>query len=160
MRVLKLQNVRGDGTPSAEAFSFYPDVDPKTGKPYVDEQGAPAIVVMLRTLSREQYRAIVKQHTQHTVTGASANGTGALMQEKVDWDSVNADAAAAAIVGWKGFVGADDKPLVCIEATKRAIDDGLRTAIINSAMYAQPVEVTAESFREPARVPALVGGSR
>lgn len=152
MRVFKLQNVKGDGSSVADAFPFYPDVDPKTGKPYVNDDGKPAVVVMLRIISRERYRDIVKANTHHDPTSKGG------ITERVDWDGVNGDACAYAIVSWSGFVGADDKALVCIDGTKRAIDTALMNAILSAAMYAQPAEVTAASFRQSADVPQVVGG--
>lgn len=147
MRVIRVQQVLSDGS-SAEArtFPYYPDVDLSTGKPYSDDRGVPWVEITLRPVTKAQHRTFVKAHTTTT-----ANGSG-VMDEKVDWDAVAEDVVAAAVVSWRGIVGADDQPLKCIDGTKRALDAGLQVQIRNRAMYAQPAEVAAASFREPAPV--------
>jgi len=146
-RVFRVQQVLGDGTPAGDrTFPFHPDLDPKTGKPYCDAEGRPFVEIQLRPVSKAQYREIVKAHTTAVPTGAGQ------MEERIDWVSVNEDVAVYAIVGWRGIVGADDRPLLCIDGTKRVLDVDLLARIRDRAVYAQPAEVTAASFREPALV--------
>lgn len=154
MRAFRVSQINGDGTSAEDqTFPFYPDLD-ATGKPYLDEQGVPCVSLTLRTITKARYRDWLKLHTSHLPDGSG------VLRESVDVDAVRIEAVRYAVVGWHGFVGADDQPLVCDARTKAALDTMLQNAIVSKAMYAQPVEVTAASFREPAGLPALVGGSR
>lgn len=154
MRVFRVPQLNGDGSSAAaQTFPYYPDVD-KDGQPFLDDAGQPAIAMELRAVSKAQYREFVKARTT-----TAANGSGAMV-EKIDWELVHEDVVVYAIVSWRGFVGADDKPLACLDGTKRALDSILQNAVRAAATFAQPAEVAAASFRQPARVADVVGGLR
>lgn len=153
-RVLRVQQVHADGSSAADKpFPYYPDVDVH-GKPYCDETGRAWIEISLRPVTKEQYAYFIKARTTH-----APDASGAIV-ERIDWKAVNADVVEYAVVSWRGIVGADDKALVCIAATKRVLDEVIQQQIRNRAIFAQPAEVAAASFREPPPVPGVVGGLR
>lgn len=146
MKVLKINSVTSDGRKADETPILFHPVDPDTGKPFVDDQGAPTVEIVLRPLTREIERQFERQFTEPAmVMGVTS--------ERTDREAVRDAEVCYVVTSWTGFVGADNKPLPCLEIAKRALDWAMKNAIIAKATLAQPVEVPAASFREP---PAVV----
>ena len=140
---LKLRGVRGDGSSNAgETFALVVK-DPDTR---VD---LPDVVITCRVVTKKRSNEIERtfQHQQHDPK------TRQLVWSYVDEDGPTAATnamLAEAIVDWRGFVGADDQPLVCIPATIAALDDRIKTQVILAVFGAEVV--AQQSFREPAGV--------
>lgn len=152
MKVLRINTVTSTGEKTEDRLITFHPLDPQTARPYLGDDGQPCVAVSLRPISPERYRRIVKECTEKKLSGSAG------IQEQTDFELVRDECVCYAITGWKGFIGADDKPLPCIDVAKRAIDVSIKVAIQEYAMRAEPVEVTAASFRELTDVSPVAGG--
>lgn len=144
-KALRMHSVLSDGQPNPDAIIEHTLVDPDTGRPYAGDDGQPSVVIVLRPLSHDEWRRIVRKHTQRL-----PNKRTRAMEEVTDWDAVQDDATSRVILSWRGILGADDKPLVCNDDTKRALDGELKNELVARAMRPEGVDASDESFREPA----------
>lgn len=153
MKRLRLWAAGADGQPVPDATEkFYP-TDPETGVAFLPVDG---VFILVRRVSPEDFQAFVRARTTHIPDPKR----GELVQQ-VDRDAVDLDVLRAAIVSWDGFASRDGAPLPCTDATKALLNPLLRRAVNAFALEcAVSEEVTAASFREPARVVPVVGGPR
>jgi hypothetical protein len=135
-RVLRLNRVKSDGTPASADVPLTLK-DPATGDPLE------GVVVYLQMLSEDERKAIVETHTR---LEKDPNGGRGLF-EFTDVRAANDEIYCKTITRWEGIVGADDRPLVCTDATKLVLDAAIRAQVMKKAFGAEVVEVVAESFR-------------
>jgi hypothetical protein len=69
------------------------------------------------------------------------------MEERTDWTAVQDTLMLYTIRSWRGLVGADDKPLECVDDAKVALPGDLKNELIQRAMQGEAVDLTAASFR-------------
>lgn len=150
MKVLRINTITSEGRKADDTEIVFHPIDPETGKPFAGDDGQPSVVLVLRPISNERAKKIEAEHTEPTPIKG-------VLVEKTDYDGVRNAKVQYAVVSWSGFIGADNKPLPCIDACKDALDWQLKNEIIARASLAQPVEVTAESFRQPPPVSGVVG---
>lgn len=142
MQALKIRSVLSNGLLVAEDTFEYAVINDETGKPYLGDDGQPSVWVTLRPVSPDKHRAIVRKYTERI-----ANPRTRAMEEVTDWDKVQDAILHYAVTGWRGIVGADEKPLVCTEATRNALPANLRNQFTNRALGSESVEVEEAEFR-------------
>lgn len=145
VRVLRMNNVRSDGRTNTELVPLVVR-HPVTREEIRNDDGTPAVVIDLQPISDEEHEAILKAHTSLQ----RAEGGGRQLFPVVDGAAVTAAILRRGIVAWRGLVGADDRPLVCTDQTKPLLDDAVRNQVLRKLFGGEVVEITAESFREPA----------
>lgn len=145
MKGLKLHTVNSDGTKVKETTVDVEIKDPDTQARVLDEQGQPCVVVTILPCSQSEWRAIMRKHTEKQLNRSTRS-----MEEVVDDVAAEHELLRTKIVTWRGFVGADDKPLVCNDATKVELDPRVKNTIVNRILGSEVVEAKADSFRQSA----------
>lgn len=140
--VLRLNRVNGDGTARQGLINLVVK-DPVSGVELLDDSGAPAVVIRLRPMSDDERAAIVAEYTHLEKDPQGGRG----LFERVDQTAVQHALLRRAIADWDGFVGSDDRPLVCNDQTKVLLDAFLRAQITRKLFGFEAVEVLAASFR-------------
>ncbi len=106
--------------------------------------GAKDVMYVLRHLTTEQHREIVRSNTKKV-----PNKRTHQMEDRVDWEAVSDDLLDYVLTEWSGVV-ANDAPLPCTRAHKLLLDGPRKTAMLELAgmneVQATP-ERRAESFR-------------
>ena len=143
-RVFKIHAINSDGSDAEEKLIPFPIVDEATGKPYLDEQGEPEILILLRPISPAKYRQVEQQHTERRL-----NKKTRAMEDVTDWAAVQDELVAYAVQSWTGIVGADDKPLECVYDAKIGLPGDLKNDLIKRASQGEAVNAAA-SFRATA----------
>lgn len=138
-RLFKINTLNSDGTEADHLLEFR--VTDEKGKLYLDDEGQPAIVVMLKPISQGKYRQVVHEHTERIPARK-----GQPPREETDWDKVQDALVAFAVQSWKGIVGADDKPLQCVLDAKLGLPGDLKNELVSRAMQGEAVDPAA-SFR-------------
>lgn len=141
-RIFKLNTVNSDGTSAEEKLIDFPVIDPNTGKPFVDDDGKPSVVITIRPISQQKYRQVEQHRTERRL-----NKKTRAMEEVTDWPAVQDDLIEYAIRSWIGIVGADDQPLQCVLDAKLGLPGELKNELIQRAMQGEAVDASAASFR-------------
>jgi hypothetical protein len=149
---LKTHGVRSDGTATNDPFDLevrHPD----TGERILDEQGKPCVVITMRPMPPDEWRAILADHEKierDDLTGQTVR--------KVDHEAAVEELVCRCVLNWRGFDGADDRPLQCVDLAKRALDARIKQQVWRAALGAEVVAaVDRASFREPENVAGVVG---
>lgn len=134
-RVLRLNRVTSNGAA----------VEPTVPLTLNDIDGTPldGVTVDLYLMPEDERRAIVAAHTR---LEKDPNGGRGLF-EFTDVKAANDEIFCKCVKRWSGIAGADDKPLVCNDATKLLLDATYRAQITRKIFGAEVVEVLAASFR-------------
>ena len=149
MKVFRVPTVDGQGSSAVTVKTTeYYVVEPRSGQPYCDDGGAPSVVIRIMPISQEAHRRIVRAHREYL-----PNPKTRQLEEMLDVEAITDDLVRAAILDWRGIVGADDQPLVCTDATKIALPGDVKNDCVAIALRGQAAEVEASSFREPAHIP-------
>lgn len=135
-RVLRLNRVNGNGSAVDTALRLTLR-DPATNE---EIEG---VVAVLHPMGEDERRAIVATHTKLEKDPSGGKG----LYEFTDLRAANDEIFCRSIVTWEGIAGADDRPLVCTDATKLLLDASLRAQINRKLFGAEAVEVLAASFR-------------
>jgi len=144
---LKTKTVKSDGTSSREPFDIE-IIDPQTGNRILDEHKRPCVVVVALPMEQEEWRAILKS----TETTGQDELTGQIVRRS-DYETAVDILCVRSIQSWKGIDGADDKPLVCNDATKARLPVEVKQQVWRKVLGAEVVaEIQIASFREPAGV--------
>jgi hypothetical protein len=142
-RLFRVNTVNSDGTDvAADKTIAFEVIDPSTNRPFVDDHGKPSVVITLRPISQGKYRQIVAGRTERLL-----NKKTRAMEDVTDWDAVQDDLAAYAVMGWTGIVGADDLPLQCVLDAKIGLPGDLKNELVQRAMQGEAVNTAADSFR-------------
>lgn len=143
-RLLKIHAINSDGSEATEKLIPFA-VSDETGKPYVDAQGKPEIVIMLKPISPSTQREIEQQYTERRL-----NKKTRAMEDVTDWNAVQDALVNYTIQSWTGIVGADDLPLACVYDAKLGLPGDLKNDLIKRAMQGEAVSNSAASFRATA----------
>jgi hypothetical protein len=144
-KLFRITSVNGDGT-DANTLIEFEVIDPGTSRPFVDEHGAPSVVITLKPVSPTKYRQIVGDHTERMLNKRTRQ-----MEDVTDWDAVQDALCVYAVQAWRGLIGADDKPLDCCYDAKVGLPGDLKNDIVQRAMQGESVDPEA-SFRTAAGV--------
>ena len=141
-RGVVLHNIQADGTPIRSVVRPYAVTDFSTGRPYLDEAGAPLAVIQVRLLPRSRFLEIVRAHTHRVFDGRPGQ-----WREEYDDEAATDAMTEEVIVDWTGLYGADVQPLACTPETKRALNYARKKDLINFALQTETVEAVEASFR-------------
>jgi hypothetical protein len=144
-RIFRLNTVNGDGSSAEEKLIAFEVIDPATSKPYVDDAGAPSVVITLRPISQAKYRQVEAANTEKLL-----NKKSRAMEDVTDWAGVQDALIDYSVKSWTGILGADDEPLQCVLDAKLGLPGDLKNELIQRAMQGESVEVKAASFRATA----------
>ncbi len=117
--------------------------------------GDPDTTYTIRPISIEQHRGLVKKNTAQVIDRRLQ-----AQVPQVDSAAVSDDVLDYVLVEWSGLLFRGE-PVPCERAYKLKLDYVRKSALCDLAGMNQIVrapEVRAESFREPAGVPAVLGG--
>ncbi len=140
-RQFKLHAVNSDGSESDELIQ-YEVIDPETSKRFEDDKGEASVVITLRPISQAKYRQVEADFTKRVLSKKTRQ-----MEERTDWTAVQDTLMLYTIRSWRGLIGADDKPLECVDDAKVALPGDLKNELIQRAMQGEAVDLTAASFR-------------
>lgn len=138
---MKLRSVNADGSQNTETEFDLDLVDPD-GRPYEYPVSVRCRMVpeqVRKDFERKGATWVKNQHTRGMV-------------QQVDWQEVTNLTVCWAVLSWEGVFGADDKPLVCTDATKRELPNHAKLQIVERVATTEAARATAASFREPASV--------
>jgi hypothetical protein len=141
-RVLRLSRVNGDGKSAPTTLTLVLK-DPATGEELVAADGTPEVFLTLEPISEEDRKAIIFEHRRLEKDPAG----GKQLYEFIDLQAANDAIFCRVVKGWSGLAGADDRPLVCTDATKLLLDHTIRGQVNKKIFGTEAVEVLAESFR-------------
>jgi len=116
--------------------------------------GDPETTYLIRPIAVDDHRRIVKAHTTDVVNRRTHQ-----KEPQVDWAAVNDDILDFVLVDWTG-IHLKGQPVACSREYKLKLDGVRRQALADVAgmnQIARAPEVRAESFREPADLPAVLG---
>lgn len=147
---LRLRAVQGDGTTNEGGEFDLVVKDPETGQRLED------VVIHCRVVTKTRANEITRSF-QHQVPDPKTRQMVWEFGEDGATLALNA-LLAEAIVGWRGFVGCDDRDLVCVPATIAVLDDRVKNQVIAAVFGAEVV--AQQSFRESPRVLSLATGPR
>lgn len=139
VRALRMNSLRADGQENTDRVELVVR-DPFTGVEIREDDGTPAVVIVLRPLAPGVHDAIIVKHT-------SLKRVGQTLSEYIDQTAVSNEILCTVIEGWTGLVGCDDRPLLCTDAVKIKIDERLKMQVTRKLFGAEAVEVGAETFR-------------
>ena len=139
---MKLRSVYADGSRN-EDTEFDLEVNGSDGLPYDD----PPVVIHCRMVPPS-----VRKNAEKQSRGYVKNPSTRGMQLETDWEHAVDLQIQYAVISWEGVLGADDKPLVCTDETKVHLPPHIKAQILEAAVTTEAADVTAASFREPARV--------
>lgn len=142
VRALRMNGIKSDGSTNTELVQLVVR-DPFTNEEIREDDGEPAVYIMLRAMPPDEHEAIVKKHTRME---KNPNGGRGLF-EVIDQNAVSDEIMLRVIASWHGFVGADDKPLQCNDRTKLRIDERIKVQVSRKIFGAEATEVASESFR-------------
>ncbi len=137
-KVFKVHSIKSDGT--AVAADFEHVLTDTNGKPYLGDDGTPSVVFTLRPISHSEWRRVVRKHTAQ-IPAKKGNPP----REETDWDDVNDELVLMAVKSWRGVIGADDKPLECVDDAKLGLPGDIKNDLIQRALQGEAVD--AASFR-------------
>ena len=118
--------------------------------------GDPDTVYILRPLTTEAHRDIVKQFTTYVLNKGTHQ-----REPKRDDDAIVDAMYDYVLVDWRGIVDSAHQPVPCTPAAKRGLGTVIRAALLERAGLNQieSVEVAeASSFRGPREVRDVVAG--
>lgn len=136
---LRVRTHAGDGSSLAGATFEMTVSDPNTGERLED------VVIVCRVLTKAEVRRLYAQHTTRVPDPRTRQ-----MLELLDASSAGDAVAQAAVVSWRGVIGADDEPLVCTAETVAALDDRVKQQIIAAVTAAEVTGRDVATFRPPA----------
>ena len=141
-QVLRINSVKGNGEQHVEAVDI-PIRNGETGQYYLAESGEPSVVVTGLPMSYTEWQRRLRGPKY---TKKVANKDTHRMEEQTDLEAAMLDLVKERVTGWRGFVGADNLPLVCNADTLAELHLNLRAQIVNGLVGAAATEVAEASF--------------
>ena len=118
--------------------------------------GDPDTVYILRPLTTEVHRDLVRAHTTYVLNKITHQ-----KEPKRDDDAIVDAMYDYVLVDWRGVIGSDHQPVACTPASKRGLGTVIRAALLERAGLNQIESVEAAdaaSFRGAPALRAVVEG--
>lgn len=141
VKALRINSVTSDGKKNDQPILCVLR-DPRTGEELRHDDGSPAVYIECRTIDKAEHEAVLQEHTRLE----RAPG-GKQLAEFTDARKAEDDLLRRGIVRWHGLIGADDRPLVCTDATKVLLDAFIRNAVMRKLFGLEAAEVAPDTFR-------------